>query len=188
MIERHLNSIATIIGARDVNNLQVEEKDNIFNLLVASFSDNRDFHGKIWSNPDLVSCVIAKIGDKIIGFAGITRCAITHDDQAYTIGGFGDLVIDPEYRHLGLATEITNTINGILKVEKYDIGMGFCHPDLVKLYEKGGWIKKPKGRVFVTKDGIHTDKGVTVLYLSNSLFSMNYFWFQDDIYIGPSAW
>lgn len=177
-----------ILTPREVTNLLPGERNKIVNLLGSVFTRGEDFTSKLYNNSEFVKCVIAEVDSEIVGFASITKRAITHAGQDYIIGGFGDLVTDPKLQGQGLGLSISRVINGILVTDMYDIGMGFCNPDLVSFYSKTGWIKKEEGRVFTTRDGVHQDKGTTVLYVTKPTFCKDSFWFHDDIYIGSSGW
>lgn len=179
---------SSVITSRKFESLQQTDTELIVDLLDKVFADGKNYLKKIHLNPELVSCVIAETEGKIVGFAGITKRVINHENKQYVIGGFGDLVIDQEFQGHGLGFSITKIINNVLVAEQYDIGMGFCKPDLVGFYQKANWIKKEKGKIFTSKDGIHRDSGIAILYISNPVYSRDSFWFQDDINIGSSTW
>lgn len=188
VIEKSLVGISPIVTSGETKSLLPTETEQVVNLLSRVFADGKNYNEKILHNPELVSCVTVKTRGEIIGYGGAIERTLVHNGEKYIIGGVADVAVDPKYRKLGLGLEIMRNINHIFETKRYDIGMGFCHPDLLTYYEKVHWFKKPKGKVFITKNGIDIDKGVTILYSSNPAFSFTSFWFTDNLRVGNSDW
>lgn len=86
---------APLYSRKKISDLSLEQKMVLAQLVAHVFDDGKDFVSKIAHNPELVACVIAEYNNQIIGFAGVTRRTIEHDGKLYTIGGYGDMVVDP---------------------------------------------------------------------------------------------
>jgi len=179
---------AVSIRSHELSELTPEVKKSAVELLGRVFNDGKDYDRKVNGDPELVRCVTAFDKDRLIGYLALVDRHTVHNFHQYLIGGAGNMVIDQEYRHLRLGVDMMSVINAILVHASYDIGMGFCTPELLKFYAQAGWILKPKGRIFARENGTLTDKGITVLYPTNQNSSEESFWFNDDINIGKSGW
>lgn len=188
LLEPEHLQISYQLSVLDMITLALPYKQKIARLITHIFNNGINFEDKICYNPELRSGIVAQSNGEIIGFGGITRRVITRHDTEYVIGGFGDMVIDPTFQARKIGLSVTQKVNQVLKEEAYDIGMGFCGPELLNFYGQSQWLKKDQGRVYKNQQGILEDVGITVLYVVNPQNDQSSFWFHDDIIIGPTSW
>jgi predicted N-acetyltransferase YhbS len=172
----------------DVSSLSSQALENIIELVAKTFNDGKDYSDKILHDPELVTCVMILIKDQLIAYAGIVKRQIIHNDKSYVIGGLADMVVDASFRYRGLGQTVVENVNKVITSNQYDIGMGFCHPNLLPFYGKAGWLHKQIGKVYTSSHETLTDQGCTILFPCNSLFTTRSFWYTDNLVVGPNSW
>jgi predicted acetyltransferase len=168
--------------------LSLKEKEEIKRFLINCFKDNLEFKDVVYTNSNLEECLLLYSNNKLIGHIGINKRIINHKNKKYIIGGIGDVAIDQIYQKQGMGKKMMEKINGILKKENYDLGVLFCHPRLDHFYTYCGWVKKEKGLILATVNGVLQDQRRTFFLPINLSTKEIEIWNQNDINIGNGSW
>lgn len=174
--------------AYEVSDLSKVQKDEIKKFLINVYSDNPNYRNSVYTNPDLVTCILMFEDDELIGHAGVTKRLVKHRDKTYLVAGIGDVAIKPELQGKGLGKLLMEKANEVIKSEGYDLGLLFCHPKLGSFYTKCGWKRKEKGKVFALRHGQLEDQRLS--YILPLKFDRDdlYLWNNEDIDIGEGSW
>lgn len=173
---------------KKIKDLSFKEKEEIKLFLIQVFKDNLNYKNHVYANPDLNECLLLYRENKLIGHIDVTKRIINYKNKQYLIGGIGDVAIDKNYRKNGFGNKMMKKINEILKEEKYNLGVLFCHPKLDNFYSSCGWIPKDNGKIFATVNGILKDQMRTFLLPIELTEEDIKIWNNEDINIGNGSW
>ncbi len=177
-----------VFVTKKVNRLEKDELAMIKNFLINIFSDHDGYEKSVYTNPDLDSCVLMYLDNRFIGHVGITKRIVDHKSREYLVGGIGDVAIDKKLQGKGLGKILMKEVEKQLRLDNYDLGVLFCHPDLDKFYASCGWKKKETGKIWAIRKGVKEDQRRTfILPLKMNIEEINV-WNTDEIEIGVGSW
>lgn len=177
-----------ITEVKKVKLLTDQEKSDVRKFLVPCFRKFPSFAGSVYTSPELDTCILLKNKNKIIAHVSVVRRKIKYGSKVYKIGGVGNVAVRKNLRHRGYGSELLNQANVVLKKDKYDLGLLFCHPKLDNFYTNCGWIKKEKGKVYYSESGREKHESTSYLFPVNLNRKNLNKWLYDDIHVGMGTW
>ena len=183
-----INSNKLNFIVKQISDLTPDEKGKIVGFLVEVFADSQGYSDCVYTGEGLEICVLAYLENELVGHVGITRRVVEHNGKTYQVGGIGDVAVPKAYRKLGIGSLILQKTTEVMKENKYDLGLLFCHPDLYKFYSTCGWIEKEKGLIFATVNGVKEDQMFTCYLPINLSPKELSYWKNDDIEVGVGSW
>lgn len=98
-------------------------------------------------NHDERHLIMTDSSKNVIAYLNIVKTSIIYNDIEEEVLGIGNVCVDKNFSGKGIGKLIMNVCNYYLSCyEKRSILL--CKPNLVKFYEKSGWIKY-EGNVFI---------------------------------------
>lgn len=101
---------------------------------VEIFSKTRTWHGSgpAWS-------IVAEDDKRVAAHVGVVDRTIRVGDAQIRTAGIQNVFVLPDYRGQGLCDQVMNTAMDEAAQKNFDIGLLFCVPNLVRVYERCGW-------------------------------------------------
>lgn len=176
------------IETKKVKELTNLEKDQIKLFLISILEGAAKNPELVYTGPDLDTCVLIKEGDTIVAHTGITKRTINHAGRTYQVGGIGDVAVLSTARHQGYGSKVLQAAKDFLQKENYDLGLLFCDEDHAPFYIKNGWLKKEKGKIYFTQDGIEESEDLSYLLPIKLNQDSIDIWTNQNIHIGTGSW
>jgi len=172
---------------KKIKELDKQQTNDIKKFLISCFPDSPGFPIKVYTNPDLDVAIIGYDKGKIISHSSIIKRTILYKNKKYLVGGVGNVAVLKNERRQGIGTEIMRATNQTLKKFNYDLGLLFCHPDLIEFYVGAGWVEK-EGRIYYSERGNLEHESTSLFYpLKLDPVDLNV-WKTEEIHIGEDTW
>jgi predicted N-acetyltransferase YhbS len=124
---------------------------------------------------DSIKWIVALDGDEVVGLTIVYRRTIRFAGWPMTLGGLGDVCVDPRYRRRGIALRLVGAALDELKWAGCDVAY-LCarldKPGLTELYSQAGFVRLRHGHTFLGASGQRyiDDDGMVAPVLSQKFF------------------
>lgn len=177
-----------LVFIRTPSEIQAKE---LFQLRKMCFADadetevEEDFY-----HPRIIQ-VLAYIGGRLVGCAGVHITEQVYDDQKIKIGGYS-ICTHPEWRRQGVASKVIVAVMQYLADQNCDIGFLSVNPEnegSVKLHQKHGFVMMSQDFSWTSSKGkLKQDGGGMIAPIkSTSLFELVLSG-AEPLYVGNGYW
>ena len=135
--------------------------------------------------------VLAYSDKKIVGYVGIYKRIVPHQDREMVLGGIGGLMVVPEFRKQGLGKAIA--LRGLDKLKEMKVDLAFLSVDTNKttdqFYKKIGFIDLPQHFSWTNSRGeIKSDDGGMIAPMGSRELFEEVFNSNEVLYVGKGYW
>ena len=124
---------------------------------------------------DSIKWIVALLDGEVVGLTIAYRRVAELHGQPLTLGGIGDVCVEPAYRRRGIASRLVHAAMQELELAGCDVAY-LCamveKPGLIELYGQAGFVRIPQGHTYLGASGTRyiDDDGMGAPVRSRELF------------------